>query len=122
MALTDRQQIARRGKLTAGDPSFVPKDFSDNWAVQLAPGPHVGVVAKPAVSLSLHWLGGTAFAAVCHQSLRSRHRVRVFSQATNAGLGFLAPSNSIRSLLRVSVGLSKVSCLSESRQGSLVRV
>lgn len=57
MALTDRQQIARRGKLTAsrigvlmngdeqgvydlwleltGDPSFTPKDFSDNWAVQL---------------------------------------------------------------------------------------
>lgn len=57
MALTDRQQIARRGKLTAsrigvlmtgdeqgtydlwleltGDPSYRAPDFSDNWPVQL---------------------------------------------------------------------------------------
>ena len=57
MALTDRQKKAREGKMTAsrvsavmsgddvavydlwleltGDPSFVPPDFSNNWAVQL---------------------------------------------------------------------------------------
>ena len=57
MALTKQQQAAREGRLTAsgvgvlmrgdpepirdlwrelvGDPTWKPKDFSDNWAVQL---------------------------------------------------------------------------------------